>query len=300
MSGDLNKNAVIQLKSFGLIAITGPDAAKFLQGQITCDVKEVSETQTRIGAHCDPKGRVQFLFRLLQINDDYYFFLPKEMITPALTFLKKYAVFSKVKLEDVSDEWMINGVMGDGCKDNFKKQFDVIPENIDQAVIVNNNCIIKISEQPIRYLVINKKLDCNLDFEQQLIADENFWNLLDVRAKIPNIILANSNEFTAHDLDLPALNGVSFTKGCYTGQEIVARMHYLGKLKQHLQRIEFSAEQAPALLTKLLNEQQTVGRLINVAKVAEGQYTALALIQDAALDKIIHLENSDNPARILL
>ena len=91
----LTDNIYIELNQLGLIQISGSDAAKFLQGQLTCDVNEVTAEHHRLGAHCDPKGRVQATFRLFSYEDNFYFLLPQSMIEHLLTCLQKYAVFLK-------------------------------------------------------------------------------------------------------------------------------------------------------------------------------------------------------------
>jgi hypothetical protein len=160
----------------GLLRIAGVDAKRFLQGQLTCNVDEVTTTEYRLGAHCNPAGRIISLFRLFLYHDDYYMQMPRETVPVALTALKKYAVFFKVALSDVSDALIFIGY----CKN---------PLTLKQE---------------------------------------------DIHAGIVAIYPETSAKFLPHEINLPELNGVSFNKGCYTGQEIIARMHYRGKSKYHL------------------------------------------------------------------
>lgn len=223
------------LSPLGLISITGPDAAKFLQGQLTCDVREVTEQQSCLGAHCDPKGRVQFTFRLFKHLDVYYLRLPREMISHALSLLQKYIIFSKAKLADVSDEWS-----------SLKLTTDSFSTS----------------------------------------------QLQDIEAGIPTITTKTIGLFTPHDINYPLLNGVSFNKGCYTGQEIVARMHFLGKPKQRLYRVSFSAKQTPEIGAKLLADQKEVGTLVNFAEDGQQSYQALVVLQNSAIGSQIFLDQS--------
>jgi len=161
---------------FGLLKISGIDAKKFLQGQLTCNVDEVTETQSRLGAHCNPQGRVLFLFRLLYFQEAYYLILPPKMVMLALQALKKYAVFFKVTLSDASNEKLV------GLRDRAVQE----------------------------------------------------WNYFDLTQGIPQVYPETSGLFLPHELNLHQLQGISWDKGCYTGQEIIARMQYRGKLKKHL------------------------------------------------------------------
>ena len=172
---------------FGLLSVSGVDAKRFLQGQLTCNLDDLSTSQSQLGAHCNPAGRVISLFRLFLYQDAYYLQMPKLMVPIAITALKKYVVFFKASLADASER--IND-LAEYCR----------PEPMET------------------------------------------WHYLDVMAGIPAIYPETSEKFLPHDLNLPQLNAVSFNKGCYTGQEIIARMHYRGKLKKQLCRLSLSTD----------------------------------------------------------
>lgn len=293
----MNTCTLSDLAPLGIIAIKGIDAAKFLQGQVTCDVREVTDTQSRLGAHCDPKGRIQFSFRLFKHQDEYYFHLPTELITHALTLLQKYAVFSKVKLEDVSQQWNSFGLSGLNCENSLAEIFDTMPTETDEVATLQDLIVIKVLGSTPRFEIIGK-LAAIQNIRQQLSerthhGDFNSWKLLDIQAGIASITAATMGEFTPHDLNYPALHATSFNKGCYTGQEIVARMQYLGKLKQHLVHLQLETEKPPTAGMKLLiEENREVGRIVETAQEGD-HYQALAVLQDSASDKLIHLENSN-------
>ncbi len=160
----------------GLLAITGSDSTRLLQGQLTCDVN-LAPGENCWGAHCTPQGRVISLFQLHYTETGFYLQMPATLVPIALAGLKKYAVFFKVTLADVSDHW---------------------PADFPRPA---------------------------LDWHAQLITQN-----------IPSLLPETSEKFFTHELRLTALNMISFTKGCYTGQEIIARMHYRGKPKHLLYR----------------------------------------------------------------
>lgn len=159
--------------SLACILVSGPDAKKFLQGQLTCNLDEVVEGQAQLGAHCNPQGRVISLFQLFLIQNSYALEMPASLVPIALKALQKYAVFFKVTLQAAT---------------------------------------------------------------QTRSGNNAHWHLEAIQAGIPQIYPETSEKFLPHELNLPALHGVSFNKGCYTGQEIIARMQYRGNLKKHLHR----------------------------------------------------------------
>jgi folate-binding protein YgfZ len=172
---------------YGVLQISGSDAKKFLQGQLTCDMEEVTFQKSRLGAHCSPQGRVISLFNIFIYLDDYYLLMPLTLIPIALAALKKYAVFYKVSLEAIT----------------LSHDSTIIPTSLRESLYKN------------------------------------------LMAGIPAIYPSTSGKFLPHELNLQALNAISFNKGCYTGQEIIARMHYRGKLKTHLFKAIISSSLSP-------------------------------------------------------
>lgn len=265
----------------GLIQVSGENAEKFLQGQLTCDVTEVSAQESRLGAHCDPKGRIQATFRLLSYQDNYYFLLPQSMVSHLIQCLQKYAVFFKVKLIEVTNQWRRYGLIG---KSAFEEIKNIIS---DQVVILN------ISEEQQRYIVLSAH-DLNLQNQFKLV-DVNAWQLMDIMAGIPTIYPATQDEFTPHQINYHLVNGVSFTKGCYTGQEIIARMHYLGKPKQSMYRISFVDSQIPIPGTKLFidsdGQAKEVGSVLVAAKDDANHYQALVCLHNSVISNTIHVRD---------
>lgn len=292
-------NKFIPLTNFGLIKISGPDTEKFLQGQLTCDVRDASQQKNCLGAHCDHKGRVQFNFRLLYFAENFYFHLPHELIPNALALLQKYAVFSKVKLEDVSDQWISYGIYGAKALDSLT-ELDLLTKS-DQDFLQSNEILTKDNMfickiEPSRFLLIFNKTNTGTytpEFFSQTFTQENFnlWKFLDIQAGIANVVSATAGQFTPHDLNYHLINAVSFNKGCYTGQEIIARMQYLGKLKSRLHRINLVTplEQKPGTIL-YDKDHAKVGTLVDSAQYLNN-HQGLAVIQDSALDKEIFLED---------
>jgi folate-binding protein YgfZ len=206
----------------GLIAVSGQDAVSFLQGQLTVDMHEIKTKKHSLAAFCNLKGRIHALFRLFYDQDTYYLAAPKEIISPAVTQLKKFARFSKVTLTEVSEQWQHFGIFN--------------AEYFDAAGII---CL-KLSNNPQRVelwgLISAMQAQWNKLSLTLPIKTVNEWKLLDIEAGIPNIWPETQEKFLPHYLNLPQLGAVSFSKGCYVGQEIIARMQYRGNVKRGLSR----------------------------------------------------------------
>jgi tRNA-modifying protein YgfZ len=194
------------LSGHGMIKISGPQAAKLLQGQLSCDVDAIVSGSGAMGAHCNPKGRVISLFYAARIHDDFYLIMPAALVPAALAALKKYAPFYKAELADSGHNYHIAGCRND----------DVTHAAAAINVPGTDRKIILTTDAPAA--------DCS--------AED--WKQLDMLQGIPAVYPQTSGKFLPHELNLPALNAVSFSKGCYTGQEIIARLHYRGKPKTHM------------------------------------------------------------------
>lgn len=233
---------------YGLIAVSGQEAAKFLQGQLTCDVQALSSSTMALGAFCNPKGRIRVLFRIikneplnesLQDIQSFLLQLPKNLVNSTLTELKKYARFSKVNILDVSEEWIQLGVIGDDAIQNINKHIGTFDSNHKQKIIMSNFP----GETPraVVFAATALKSHFSVFFPHSVVLPHEdsltpgaTWKLLDIRLGLPQVYEETQEQFLVHHLNLPKLNAVSFTKGCYCGQEIVARMQYRGNIKRHM------------------------------------------------------------------
>lgn len=229
----------IPLKHFTVIAINGANATTFLQGQLTCDVHKITETHGSLGACCDPKGRIIANFYIFRQKENYYFLLPKSMISFTLNHLKKYAVFSKVKLAVIDDF----------------------------TTTIKPPVEIEISE-----------------------IKENTWRALNIEVGLAWIYPQTTMSLIPQMINLQIWGALSFTKGCYIGQEIIARTHYLGKLKRHLYRADVISQSLPTPGDKLKNQKkQDVGMIIEVALKKHKEYKLLAVILDDGINKNVFL-----------
>jgi tRNA-modifying protein YgfZ len=275
-----------------LLSIQGVDAATFLQGQVTCDVRELAEQKTLLGAQCNIKGRMLLCFRALQPNAEQIILrLGQGLVSFGLANLGKYIVFSKAKLADLSPDFCCIGIAGGNASLIIKTVFGLEIQVLEQWQSAGNSVVIRLSEN--RYecwlaVIDAEKIWLQLAPHCQL-AGQNLWNLLNIQAGIGDITPATYEAFTPQAINLQLVNGINFRKGCYTGQEIVARLHYRGNLKRHMYRFEYeSAGQAlPAPGSELHNgEGKAVGEVVLAAYKNAKVIELLASVVDAQCDDL--------------
>ncbi len=269
---------------YGIITAFGPDAERFLQGQLTCDIRDITSNALHFGAFCNLKGRVRALFRIKKEKEGFLLQLPKTLLPKALTELKKYARFSKVVLQDDSDSFDRIGIIESASiKSSPSIESPSLIESLIESSIVSSPTHIlslAIPEKPDHYQIIAPRVAGEVRVIEKLntlqngetpikIANFDAWKLADIRAGIPEVWLETSEKFLPHHLNLPALNGVSFTKGCYCGQEIIARMQYRGNIKRQMSHAIFDTLEGvlgnDSVVSFALNEDNVLETLIEVA-----------------------------------
>lgn len=276
-------------QAYGLIAVSGLDAKTFLQGQLTCDVTEITSMKSGLGAYCNIKGRIIALFRIFMIAEDYFLQLPLGVLATTLTQLKKHALFSKVAIENVTEKWYRLGIVFpataliDFPTDNtFKSAILSLPGTYPRFEWII----------PIHSVDHAKQLfeNCSEKFKNLNYRDFELWKLLDIQAGIPEIWPETTEQLLPHSLNLPALGAVSFNKGCYRGQEIVARMEYRAKLKRQLFQITLDTNKVPSPGTKLYasgsEENEVIGTVVSASLASID--TVEMLIE--AVDKNVRIE----------
>src|SRR5471032_2397528 len=275
----------------GVLAVRGADAAKFLQGQLTCNLNYLSDTQASLGARCTQKGRMQSSFRILLQGDGVLLAMASELLEPQLADLKKYAVFSKSKLTDESAAWVRFGLSN---ADQALASLGLeLPAETDS--VARSDTLIAIRVSPGRselWVPVEHTEAVRAQLATQLQpADLNQWLLGQIRAGIGQVMPQTRELFIPQMLNLQAVGGVSFKKGCYTGQEIVARMQYLGKLKRRLYRLTLASDALPEPGTALFSpvHGSSVGEVVIAANAPSGIELLAVLQADAAEDGNIHL-----------
>ncbi|EXF46185.1 aminomethyltransferase [Pseudomonas sp. BAY1663] len=281
----------------GVLAVRGPDASKFLQGQLTCNLNYLDADHASLGSRCTPKGRMQSSFRILSDNDGYLLAMASELLQPQQADLGKYAVFSKSRLTDESAAWCRFGLAdGDGALVSLGLD---LPQAADRVVRANGLLAIRLPDGRAELWVPAAEAEeARLRLGAQLQeAPLQRWLLDQVRAGIGQVFGSTRELFIPQMINLQALGGVSFKKGCYTGQEIVARMQYLGKLKRRLYHLAGDSGQdaLPAPSVELFSpvHGSSVGEVVLAAPSADGMELLAVLQEDAVADGQIFLGSPD-------
>lgn len=218
------------LSHLGLIKVVGEQGRSFIHGQVTTDISSLATDQWRWGAHCDPKGKMLASFRTFAIQDALFMLMPKDAIEVDLPQLQKYAVFSKATLSNASAEWTLLGVAGEQASQFVNKHFGDIQQEL---TLIENGAILKDAERFI--LVLTPEAAVALVAQSELsVFDASAWQALEIAAGYPNLAASHASQYVPQMCNLQAVNGISFNKGCYMGQETIARMKYRGGNKRAL------------------------------------------------------------------
>lgn len=296
----LNNQAVLQ--------VTGPDARRFLQGQVTCHMDELTPENSLLGAACTPKGRAYTSFRLTQIGDKLLIAMDASLVNNVLNHLAKYAALFKTRLTQ-TDDWRIIGLCGKRLAEQLLNGAPA-PLTTGQAAQLPEGALVRVHDSL-------DHPDCfelwttrdQLDSLKNQLGDahqqpESCWQLGRIRAGQAWITEASQEAWVPQMFNWQRLDGINFRKGCYTGQEIIARMHYLGQLKKGLYRVSFSSTDTPHIGSLIQAGQadgsiSTAGELLNLLALEEYQYEALAVINHAQTDHPLFMnENRDNPVHL--
>jgi len=281
------------LSHLGLLQLSGADAFNFLQGQVTNDVRLLKESAHYTG-YCTPKGRMLALFLAFSQQDRIQLQMPLELIAATAKRLKMYVMRSKVEVQDLSHDIIKIGLSGPNAQALLSSQFATVPQHDYELVSLENGSLLKLpSSTHARFEIL-----ANIDQAQAIwsalssqttISDASHWEWLEIQAGIPDVKAETQEEFVPQMLNLDLLGGINFKKGCYTGQEIVARTHYLGSIKRrtYLTHSNHAAQPGENILNAA---NEAVGKVVRSAPSPQGGYDLLAEIRCAE----INVENPEN------
>jgi folate-binding protein YgfZ len=297
--------AVTDLSHFGLIRVSGPDLRSFLQGQLTNDINAVTPELAQLSSYCSPKGRMLGSFWIFQRGEHLYLQLPRDRLEAILKRLQMFVMRSQVTLADASSELARFGLAGD-CAEAllpFAPAADKASRTHEELTVI------RLPGDRPRFEVVGPP-DVLAGLWPQILTraeqtGAGFWSLMDIRAGIPNVFEDTVEAFVPQMANLQLVGGVSFTKGCYTGQEVVARMQYLGKLKRRMYRASIDAGQPPARGAEVFSPSsesgQGAGRIVDAAASPDGGYEVLAVLQISSADADdLRLGDADGPALKML
>ena len=237
----LPRLAVVNLNDWGMVTLVGPDSKSYLQGQLTCDVVSLAADASTFAGHCDAKGKLRTIMRVFHYQDGYGLVQRQSVMANQLPELKKYAVFSKTDI--IQSSAVILALIGTQAQatidSHFSGEADVRHDDTTTVVKVDND----------RWLIITTAEQADAVITtlapNAVYATTELWDLYDINAAMPRIDNTTELEFIPQAINLQAVNGISFKKGCYTGQETVARAKYRGINKRAMYIVTGAASQCP-------------------------------------------------------
>jgi folate-binding protein YgfZ len=290
LHGDL---FLTDLSYLGVIEVTGDDKKTFLQGQLTNDVNAVSSSLAHLTGLCTPKGRLRALFLLFAQTDKLYLQLPQPLLEETLKRLKMFVMMSKVELTNISEQKIRIGISGQQAIKYLKEYGLTIPSQTNMVSDTDGIQLIRLAGETPRFECLGnneamQKLWQTLHPDAQLLNSHQ-WKLFDIQAGIPTIFSSSKEAFIPQMLNLQVLNGINFKKGCYTGQEIVARMQYLGKLKRKMYRASCQCNlttlpiAGDVLYSESSKSAQGAGHIVDAQHSFNGGIELLAVITNEAI-----------------
>jgi folate-binding protein YgfZ len=289
----LSGNIFADLSHYSLVAVHGEDALDFLQGQFSNDLRRIDEGHSLLNAYCSPKGRMLANFRVFHHGDSFYLRMPSTMVEATMKRLRMFVMRSRVTIEDTVDTFIGIGLSGPGAEGELARATNLTPPAGNDDVIQNDHLLV------IRVPGIHPRFEIYAGFDaacriwNALNVDcapvgTSAWNLLEIQAGLPTIHPETAEAFVPQMANLQLVDGVSFKKGCYPGQEVVARMQYLGKLKRRMYLARVQSSEPPCAgqdLFDVRGDEQSVGKVVDAEPHPDGGYSLLAVVQIASAEQ---------------
>lgn len=281
------QTVMCDLSHDGLLLISGDDAAAFLHGQLSNDVLALAEGDAQITSWCSPKGRMLVTPLLWKGKQGYFLQMPRSLQPAIQKRLQMFVLRSKVMLTDLSVDWVKMGVAGinnDALETNIHAVFGAVPVRVMASIHTDLGHVIRLSETRFEIIAgaenaiqIWKKLTPNV-----ARVGAGIWDLQTIRDGVIQVLLETQDQFVPQAANFELIGGVNFKKGCYPGQEIVARTQYRGILKRRLVRVHGESSDLPKPGESIYAPEfgeQAAGHIANIALAPEGGFDALVVAQ---------------------
>jgi folate-binding protein YgfZ len=295
-----NSTIVADLSQLGVIAFRGEDTATFLQGQLTNDMRALHADSAQWNGYCSPKGRLLGNFLMWRQGEDFCLQLSGDLLPGVLKRLSMFILRAKVQGRDASDETVRLVVAGSQAPTAVKAAMGGIPEAAMRSATTEGGQIVRMGDDKFVLSVAPDRAAAVWQSLRQSATPVGapVWDWLRLNAGIPMIVAATQEQFVPQMVNLEAIGGVSFQKGCYPGQEIVARSQYLGKLKRRMFLAHVDAAAAPGdHLYSADMDGQATGTVVNAATAPAGGFDALVVAQvESATTQTLHLKALDGAA----
>jgi folate-binding protein YgfZ len=282
------ETVVCDLSQFGLLRVSGEEAQAFLQNLLSNDIREVDATNAQLSSLNSAKGRMLASLLVWRDGADFMLQLPGSLAEPICKKLSLYVLRAKVKISDASNDVIALGIAGASAQEVLNKQFAELPASPYSGLTSASGYVLKIND--MRYQVFANPSQAQMLWDalchHTRPVGSSSWDWLNIRSGIPIILPQTQEQFVAQMVNFDVLGGINFKKGCYPGQEIVARTHYLGKLKRRMYLAHLDTTETPQAGDELFSadmEGQASGIIANVVAAPEGGYDMLTVVQMASL-----------------
>ena len=286
-SANLRGGMVAALTHLGVLAVSGADADNFLHNQLTNDVLELPPGAMHLGGYCSPKGRLLATLVIWKSDDGVMLVMPRELLPGIQKRLQMFVLRSKVTIADVSEQTVLIGVAAPDLKEiRFSDAAGMNAVWPSAAGLRRGLWMGPIDSAMRLWNTLSKTLPP---------ASAHLWRWLDIRAGLPMVVEATREQFVPQMVNFDLIGGVNFRKGCYPGQEIVARSHYLGKLKRRMLLASTQADIAAAGMDIFSEADpgQPCGLVVNAEKNSQGQWDMLVEIKLDAAQTPVRLGEAD-------
>lgn len=296
-----NNTVLCDLSQFGALRVSGEEAQSFLQNLLSNDIREVNAGRAQLSSLNDPKGRMLATMLVWRDDSGYLLQLPRPLCEPIRKKLSMYVLRAKVKVADASGEVVALGLSGPAAQELLARLFGELPQAPYSAAATGEASVIRLGDMRFQIATIAQYAPAIWQTLAQHAqpAGSACWDWLNIRAGIPVILPATQEQFVPQMANLEVIGGVNFKKGCYPGQEIVARMQYLGKLKRRMYLAHIDGGAAPQPGDALFSadmEGQSSGMVVNAAAAPGGGHDVLAVVRIASHDAHqVHLGSPSGP-----
>lgn len=294
---------ICSLTDWALVTAQGADATAYLQGQLTADLSLLAEDTHQLAAHCDAKGKMWSNLRIFHDGEGYSYLLRREVREQQLAEIKKYAVFSKITFT-ADDSRTLIGVMGEQAAEYLAQYFTQLPDASHPKVVEGTSVLLWLATPDNRYLIITDATKAEALLCSDAVRDQQRWLAADIAAGLPIIDTVNAAQFIPQATNLQALGAISFKKGCYSGQEMVARAKYRGANKRALYWLAGSATEAVpaghAIELQMGDKWRKTGTVLSSVLVNAHQlWVQIVLNNDLGVDELFRVEGQpDSELRI--
>ncbi len=302
----LNGNIMADLSQLAIVEFSGTDAEDFLHNQFTSDLKQLPVNTLQFSAWCNPQGRVLFNFFILKLKNNFFLLLPDELAAQFTKRLQMFVLRADVVISDNSNELSRIGLSGVDIEKWLPDLIKTVPSTPGEICQTGELICVRLPDKKQRFIIMGKydvieKLWGKLTAHITPVGTQQ-WELLDILAGFPWINTECTEKFLPQSLNLDELGGLSHQKGCYPGQEIIARVYHRGQVKRRLFIASVEPTTRPDIGDDLYfqGEDQSIGKILNVQPHPEVGYMMLIVVEiDKAHSEHIYLKDHHGPLHLI-